>query len=124
MKSEEPIKNFKLEAGDPKTQQQPVYVQEYVNQSVIEAYAPPRNRASLKVEPDPSKDVRIKFDGRDVVVPQGKPVAQPRPEGASSSFSQSRVRLRSLSCSELSADWRACRRAAATSSSAAALADL
>lgn len=59
MKSEEPIKNYKLEAGDPKTQQLPVYVQEYVNQSVIEAYAPPRNKASLKVEPDPAKDIIV-----------------------------------------------------------------
>ena len=59
MKSEEPIKNYKLEAGDPKTQQLPVYVQEYVNQSVIEAYAPPRNRASLLVEPNPEEDIII-----------------------------------------------------------------
>ena len=59
MKSEEQIKNYKLETGDPKTQQLPVYVQEYVNQSVIEAYAPPRNKASLKVEPDPAKDIIV-----------------------------------------------------------------
>ena len=36
-----------------------MYVQEYVNQSVIEAYAPPRNRASLLVEPNPAKDIII-----------------------------------------------------------------
>jgi hypothetical protein len=26
---------------------------------VIEAYAPPRNKASLKVEPDPAKDIIV-----------------------------------------------------------------
>ena len=31
MKSEEPIKNYKLEAGSAQTNQLPVYVQEYVN---------------------------------------------------------------------------------------------
>ena len=36
-------------------------------------------------EPDPTKDTKLKIDGKDVVVPQGKPLSQ----GITSSFSQS-----------------------------------
>jgi poly [ADP-ribose] polymerase len=36
-------------------------------------------------EPDPTKDTKIKIEGKDVIVPQGKPIHT----GISSSFSQS-----------------------------------
>lgn len=39
-------------------------------------------------EPDPSQDTTITLDGKTVVVPQGKPVAQPK-WNSNSSFSQS-----------------------------------
>lgn len=42
--------------------------------------------AKGRQEPDPSKDTVLEFDGRKVVVPQGKPV--PQPQYSSSSFSQ------------------------------------
>eukprot|EP01125_Pyxidicula_operculata_P017719 TRINITY_DN623_c0_g1_i1.p1 TRINITY_DN623_c0_g1~~TRINITY_DN623_c0_g1_i1.p1 ORF type:complete len:610 (+),score=201.99 TRINITY_DN623_c0_g1_i1:62-1891(+) len=38
-------------------------------------------------EPDPSKDITFKFDGKDVVIPQGKPISQPKWQ--KSTFSQS-----------------------------------
>lgn len=38
-------------------------------------------------EPDPKKDTKLKFDGKEVVVPQGKPVSNPG--GSGSHFSQS-----------------------------------
>ncbi|XP_078001160.1 protein mono-ADP-ribosyltransferase PARP3-like [Glandiceps talaboti] len=38
-------------------------------------------------EPDPSKDTKLKFDGKDVIVPQGKPIQQPK--WKASHFSQS-----------------------------------
>lgn len=42
-------------------------------------------------EPDPSKDVSLEFDGKKVVVPQGKPI--PQKQFAGSSFSQSEYLL-------------------------------
>jgi len=41
--------------------------------------------AKGNTEPDPSKDAVLKIDGKDVAVPQGKPI----PTGASSNFAQS-----------------------------------
>ena len=62
MKSEEPIKNYKLEEADTKTGSMPVYVQEYVNQSVLEVYAAPTNSASLEVAYDENTDILIDDD--------------------------------------------------------------
>jgi len=38
-------------------------------------------------EPDPSLDIKLKFEGHDVVIPQGKPIRQP--QWNASTFSQS-----------------------------------
>jgi len=53
-------------------------------------------------EPDPTKDIKIDIDGKEIVVPQGKPI--PQPQYKASSFTQSeylvykesQVRLRYL----------------------------
>lgn len=47
--------------------------------------------AKGRVEPDPKKDIIYKIDGRDVVVPHGKPIKQPK--FSKSSFSQSEYLL-------------------------------
>ena len=46
-------------------------------------------------EPDPKADIKIKLDKRDVVVPLGKPIANPKlkDHGGHSSFSQSEYLL-------------------------------
>ena len=49
-----------------------------------------------QTEPDPTKDIKMKFDGMDVVVPQGKPIPNPllkKNHGGTSSFSQSEYLL-------------------------------
>ena len=54
MKSEEPIKNFKMKDGDntsAKEEDKPVYIQEYMHQSQLELYLPPLSDAHLIVEP-------------------------------------------------------------------------
>lgn len=57
--------------------------------------APPKGFDSIiargNTEPDPKKDITIQIDGRDVVVPQGKPI--PNPLGKGSNFSQSEYLL-------------------------------
>ena len=70
MKSEEPIKNYKLEAGDPKRNIPPLYVQEYVNQSVIELFAPPTSDAHLKVQVNQQKDIIVDDDEFYIAVTQ------------------------------------------------------
>ena len=57
--------------------------------------APPKGFDSIiargNTEPDPKKDITIQIDGRDVVVPQGKPI--PNPLGKGSNFTQSEYLL-------------------------------
>ena len=62
MKSEEPILNYKVEDANTQQSKLPVYVQEYVTQSVLEVYAPPTNQASLKVQFNEQKDILIDDD--------------------------------------------------------------
>lgn len=62
MKSEEPILNYKIEDSNPQAGKQPVYVQEYVNQSVIEVYSAPPSKANLKVELNKQSDILIDDD--------------------------------------------------------------
>ena len=42
-----------------------------------------------RTEPDPKKNITFEFDGRQVVVPQGKPIPNPHPSAKESSFGQS-----------------------------------
>lgn len=44
-------------------------------------------------EPDPKKDTTMEFDGHEVVIPQGKPIVNPRLKGKSSNFTQSEYLL-------------------------------
>jgi len=57
--------------------------------------APPAGFDSIvargNTEPDPTKDIVVKFDGKDVIVPQGKPLPQAQYKG--SNFSQSEYLL-------------------------------
>ena len=39
-------------------------------------------------EPDPKQDTTMEFDGREVVVPQGKPIKNPDLKGGTSNFTQ------------------------------------
>lgn len=44
-------------------------------------------------EPDPKQDTTMEFDGREVVVPQGKPIKNPDLKGGTSNFTQSEYLL-------------------------------
>lgn len=48
-----------------------------------------------RTEPDPKADVTVEFDGRQVVVPVGKPIQNPKlkDHGGQTSFSQSEYLL-------------------------------
>ena len=67
MRSEEPIKNFKVaeSAGEA------TYVQEYVNQSVFELFAPPESDSHLTLVMDGAKDLVV--DDPEWVVALNKP---------------------------------------------------
>jgi hypothetical protein len=57
MRSEEPIKNFKA-AVDPETKEA-TYVQEYVNQSVFELFAPPESDSHMILEMNRAKELVV-----------------------------------------------------------------
>ena len=58
------------------------YGQFYLNYHQI-----PTSSTSLIFSTDPKADTKLKFDGKEVVVPQGKP--KNNPDGSGSHFSQS-----------------------------------